>query len=107
VAFNERGKWTNGTVDERGRRVFSNGLTERGFKVFGLVVGGRTQIATMKLQSASGTLVLPIYQFLSTDALRIQTSHGLGAFSLVDISDPKASPLRVKASSGIKAIKKL
>lgn len=105
MAFNERGKWSNSTIDERGRRIF-NGLTERGFKVFGLAAPTRTQIATMKMQSASSTLILPIYQLLSTDAFRINTSHGVGAFWLVDITDPNASALRVKTSSGIKAIKK-
>jgi hypothetical protein len=38
----ERGRWANSTVDERGRKVFSNGLTERGQKVFGLTGGGTT-----------------------------------------------------------------
>jgi hypothetical protein len=32
----ERGRWANSTVDERGRRIFANGLDERGRKVFGL-----------------------------------------------------------------------
>src|SRR5437763_5174430 len=32
----ERGRWANSTVDERGRRIFANGLDERGKKVFGL-----------------------------------------------------------------------
>jgi hypothetical protein len=38
----ERGRWANSTVDERGRRIFANGLDERGRKVFGLTVGGGT-----------------------------------------------------------------
>lgn len=108
MAITERGRWSNNTVDERGRRVFPNGLDERGRKVFGVSSPPvRTQIATVKIEASYGTIILPVYQTISTDTFRIQTQHGLGGFWLVAITDPNASPLRVQTKTGVMAVRRL
>lgn len=45
----EQGRWANSVVDERGRRVFANGLNERGRKVFGLVATPAANHLTIQL----------------------------------------------------------
>jgi hypothetical protein len=108
MALTARGRWTNGIIDDRGRRVFSNGLDERGRKVFGLTGGNnpRTQIGTVKIKTSSTSLVIPVYQLISTDTLRIQTPNGVGAFVLVPTGDANASPIRIQTNSGVKSISK-
>lgn len=69
------------------------------------------QIGAFKVSGSAGTVyVLPIYNpgaAAGSAALRIQTSSGLGCFSLVLTTDPKASPLHLSTTQGIRAIMKL
>jgi hypothetical protein len=101
------GRLVQNSLDEYGRVVFANGLDENGMFVFGAVLAGRTQIGTVKIRATSGLLTLPVYQLQPTDIFRVRTASGTGSFELVNMTDPKASPLRVQTKSGVKSVKKL
>lgn len=74
----ERGQWANATVTERGKRVFSNGLDERGRKVFGLSGGTTTtQNASASGGSTSGGTASVTYT-QNTTASGGSTSGGTG-----------------------------
>lgn len=67
----------------------------------------KSKIGTTKAKKGDGTLVtLPIYDIgvggLNKDALRAKAGNGVvGAYDLVPLSDPKASPFRIKAGDGV------
>lgn len=70
----------------------------------------KVKIRTQKIQVASGTVLIPIYNpsvgMVGKDQLRISTPSGIGCYELVDVSAANASPLRVSTSGGIRAISK-
>lgn len=65
---------------------------------------------TAKVKTAAGTLELVVFDptqgMDGKNQLRIHTPKGIACFHLVDIADAKASPLRIRTASGIKAISK-
>lgn len=70
----------------------------------------KKQIGTYRLKTAAGIISLPVYDpasgVLGTKAIRLKTANGVGCFELVDVTDPNASPIRVRTSIGTKALSK-
>jgi len=67
------------------------------------------KLGELGLNTASGTVKLPVYDksdFSNSPVVKVQTASGVGGLNLVDPTNSDATPVKIKTSSGIKAVSK-
>lgn len=68
----------------------------------------RVDVGKLKVATATGVVQIPIYKpdigMSGVNQLRVSTSNGIACFELVNVTDPKASNLRVMTPKGIKSV---
>lgn len=63
-----------------------------------------TILGYLKIQTTNKLCLIPLYEDEGSKGLIVNTPKGLAEIRLVDVTDSKASPIRVKTADGIKSL---